>query len=188
MGWSFEHRDKGEMTNREWVEGQYTSGRYEVLDVATKNMVMYVAIKNTETGLVSAEVILTQWTRSTDYFNFGTKGMSESMGPCEDNCPKRILDKLSPLDDLYGPDVPGEEGGRQWAGAWRARAYARLDRPKLSDGDIVTFNETWLKVKTFVVEKRKRTVLFRPIVDGVPSYTRWRIRGWQDLPFEVVTQ
>lgn len=184
MGWSFENREKG-ITNKKWLEGVY-SERFEVVDVATKNMVMYVAIREKATGLVSAEVVLTQWVPN-DYFNFGTKHMSESMGPNEDDCPERIFRLLSPLDDLYGPDDGTGEGSRGWAGSWRERVEARYAKPKLKNGDIVRFNETWLKVKDFIVEKRGRSTLFRPIVDGIPSYSQWRIRRWRDYDYEVVT-
>jgi len=54
---------------------------------------------------------------------FGYKDLDESMGPCEDNCPERILKRLSPL-----PDAPAE--GRdpyEYARAWRARCWANVE-------------------------------------------------------------
>lgn len=49
---------------------------------------------------------------------FGYKDMTESVGPNEHNCPREILQLLSPLADPAGRD--------EWAAGWRAKAWARF--------------------------------------------------------------
>ena len=54
---------------------------------------------------------------SKDYYNFSYKDMDESMGPYESECPKGILDLLSPTDNEY-------------AKQWRARCYENIAKKK----------------------------------------------------------
>ena len=51
------------------------------------------------------------------YFNFAYKDRDETVGPCESDCPKSILDLLTPTDS-------------QWANEWRARCYKNLELKK----------------------------------------------------------
>ena len=68
--------------------------------------------------------------RARDEYDFGYKDMEESMGPCEAHCPKRIIDRASPLRNT----TPGENN---FALNWRERceqnrvlqAAARAMRP-----------------------------------------------------------
>lgn len=79
---------------------------------------------------------------------WGYKDMSETMGPCEVDCPLSVLDAADPIDVVYSdwPDTP--EGGRAWARGWRekVRAYhaekaaSRATAKALKPGDRV-----WLK-------------------------------------------
>lgn len=60
---------------------------------------IYVDLPEEEQS-VSAVVFLTS-TDMKDYFNFSYKDMCESMGPYKYECPKGILDLLSPTDNEY---------------------------------------------------------------------------------------
>lgn len=51
------------------------------------------------------------------YWNFGYKDMDETVGPCECDCPKSILDLLTPTDN-------------EIANMWRERCYRRLEDKK----------------------------------------------------------
>ena len=67
--------------------------------------------------------------RARDGMDFGYKDMSESMGPCEDHCPERILDLLTPADSEY-------------ANEWRERCrayHAKRRTTTLSNGQVITF-------------------------------------------------
>jgi hypothetical protein len=68
-------------------------------------------------------------TKDRDGRNFGVKDMSETMGPCEAECPAKILDLLAPTTSEY-------------ALAWRARSravIARRSRPAPKDSDVIIF-------------------------------------------------
>jgi hypothetical protein len=53
------------------------------------------------------------------------KGMSEEMGPYQNNAPLRVLDALTPTDNATA---------NNWREACRARAVAKAARPKLHAG------------------------------------------------------
>jgi len=132
MGWTFLH--KGAEKPKEFFKREfYTDNeRYkiEVQDYATKGNVAYLAMKctpkpGTETILgdvyqaapdgtyVFGMVVLTA--RRKDYHDFGYKEIEESMGPCESDCPLRILKQLSPIIDT-------SQSCGEWAADWRARS------------------------------------------------------------------
>ena len=97
-------------------------GKYEVLKSAMVGKTYYAAVKKTifatetepESIKVFAAVVLTA-VDNKDYYNFTYKGMDETMGPCECNCPKGILDLLTPTDNEYAND-------------WRKRCYENLKK------------------------------------------------------------
>lgn len=68
---------------------------------------------------------------SKDYHNFSYKDMEESMGPCYYDCPKGILDLLSPTDS-------------EWANNWRTKCRERIEKKnnpnalnKLPEGTVI---------------------------------------------------
>lgn len=63
-----------------------------------------------------AVVFLTS-TDMKDHFNFSYKDMDETCGPCYYDCPKGILDLLSPIDS-------------EWANEWRKKCYERIAEKK----------------------------------------------------------
>lgn len=73
-----------------------------VLKSAMVGSTYYAAVKATKGDFseVHAVVCLTS-TNSRDYFNFSYKDMDETCGPFQYNCPKGILDLLSPTDNEY---------------------------------------------------------------------------------------
>jgi hypothetical protein len=109
-----------------------------VLDGARVRNTVCLAVRSTDkkTGrsFVFAAVILIS---NTKRHGFGYKDMDESMGPCECDCPARIMQLLSPVADL-------PHAG--YAADWRARVAARKDeerrrrkrRTSLRIGSIVT--------------------------------------------------
>ena len=117
-----------------FLEG-LNSGYYEVLKSSIVGSTYYAAVKQLkrcgdedengnfiavdipkEEQRVWGAVFLTS-TNMKDYFNFSYKDMSESMGPCRYECPKGILDLLSPTDNEY-------------ANNWRAKCYANIEKKK----------------------------------------------------------
>lgn len=147
MGWTETHKPKGQKIADFFYEHGVTRWgpdlpfEYKVLDSALVNMsTWYAAIEKVEkaTGVreVFAAVILVKmWKPKTgDYWkhNIIYKDMDETMGPCESQCPERILDLLTPTEHEYAKD-------------WRARCRAYHERrkaiPKLSKGVCMKFGE-----------------------------------------------
>lgn len=172
MGWTFTHREKG-TSNLDWFRDEFTGGGGEIIDMATKGGTAYGAYR-TRTGEVRALVILTRWVPK-DYYNFGYKDMDESMGPGDDDCPKRIFDLLTPLTD----------DDNDWSAEWRARVEKRLNRPKVTKGTRVRWTlESWRGGPYGVCEYlggRGRN-LFRTERGYVVQFT-----GWRNVPYEVIT-
>ena len=165
MGWSFEHRDKG-TSNLEHFRAQWGEG-YDLLDGATVGGVFYGALR-IPGGKVTAVVILTKWV-PRDWFNFGEKSMTESWGPTEARCPERILDMLSPAEELYVGD------SLTWATEWRAacRSYhARVGSVKR--GTVIRHAGT----EYTAVDLRRN--LFRG--NGI----LYRFPHWRTVNFEVI--
>ena len=141
MGWTSYHAthykngkvDRKAECDAYFMEG-LNRGFYDVLKSSMVGSVYYAAVKplkhygkdenGNETILdipmdeqrVWGVVMLTS-TDSKDYFNFSYKDMSESCGPCYYDCPKGILDLLSPTDS-------------EWANNWRAKCREQLEKKK----------------------------------------------------------
>jgi hypothetical protein len=142
MGWLYRHDPIDDpvayLTDQFNYENEHR--RSEVLAAARVGSTVYMAIRSTEkaTGasFVFAAVILISNTRKN---GFGYKDMTESMGPCECACPKRIMRLLSPVEDIPNPSYTAE---------WRARVAAhhaatralRAKRGRLQPGCIVTLD------------------------------------------------
>lgn len=104
--------------------------------------------------------------------------MDESMGPCESDCPARILNQLSPFKD---------ESKHKYAADWRKRCRANLEKTalKLRDGMTVKLPEPLTftdgsKLDTFTVRKNGRK--FRFYNGGMPyRITCWNKRGLTEV-------
>jgi hypothetical protein len=110
----------------------------QVLAAARVANTVYMAIRSTDkasaASYVFAAVILIS---NTKKHGFGYKDMDESMGPCQCDCPDRIMRLLTPISNL--PNLGH-------AADWRARVEARNNakrqqrqrRQSLRVGSIVT--------------------------------------------------
>ena len=140
MGWTTTYKPSY-ITTREFLVDRFTDDGekhcWKVLDVAIKNRrTAYMAIERTskQTGqrIVFAVVCLLQYWPKASYENFGFKDMDESMGPCERDCPERILKLLTPTDSKF-------------AQQWREACWENIRRRKairgLKVGDLVEFEE-----------------------------------------------
>jgi len=191
MGWTFTHREKG-ISNKDWFAREYDGHDYEVLDVASGSLNrnnVYIALR-LPSGKVLAVPCLTRW-RPNDEFNFGWKDMSEDMGPNICDCPQRIMDLLSPIDELF-PDK--DSSSREWAQAWRDRVAAFREKMnnklKLRDDMLVMvpydldFSNFTMEAETpFRVDDAKKKIFSR-------GYDRFRLRrdtiiDLQELPEEA---
>ena len=118
MGWLY--RDEPIDDPLAYLKAKYNydceTHTLETLDGARVGNTVYLAVRSTEkkTGrsFVFAAVILIS---NTKKWGFGYKDMSESMGPCQCDCPDRIMRLLSPLADIPNPGYTAD---------WRARVAA----------------------------------------------------------------
>ena len=149
------------------------------------NRTYYAAVQEMADGVpgtVLAIVCLVRWNpRSHDGHQFGYKDMTETMGPCEADCPAAILDLLSPTDNQYALD-------------WRARCRASLERRarKLADGDRIRLPEPMTftdgnVAQEFVICKRGRRLILRdPDNGGFYRISRFMERDWTIVPVTKV--
>lgn len=97
--------------------------------------------------------------KAKDGYTFGIKEMDESAGPCEQECPARILDLLSPL-----PEAPAEgRDPHEYARGWRQHCRENLSN----------------KAKT-------RKALKAGAIVTTPHPLRWDRQGFECSRFEVV--
>ncbi|KHL24204.1 hypothetical protein PK98_14490 [Croceibacterium mercuriale] len=128
---------------------------------------------------VTAIVCLVRWNpNAADGFIFGYKDMSESMGPCEAECPASVLALLSSSDNPYKLN-------------WRNRCYRnlRLAGRKLDDGAMIRFADPieftdGSKISEFRVRKEGR----RMVLTSLNGYGRYRVGNLMKLAFEIVPE
>lgn len=145
MGWTSYHAThykKGNIDRKAecdayWEEG-LNRGHFEVVKSTIKGSVYYAAVKPLKKCIGKNEkgeyqytdiplseqkifgVVFLTSTDSKDYYNFSYKDMDETVGPCYYDCPKSILDILSPTDSEY-------------AIKWREKCYEQIEKNKNPD-------------------------------------------------------
>lgn len=201
MGSTSCHRAKGQ-THKEWFQQSY-GDKLTILEASqARGGAVYMAVRHEtgeRAGQVFAVVVLTGWSPRS-YYNFWYKDMDESMGPCEDSCPRKILDLLSPLDELYGPPFIGplkqyQSAPGQHAREWRARCEANLARkaarPKIVKGTRIRLAEPLRFTNggeyqnfTFTGKGTQFEVEGATNAYGYPLVVR--IRKWRERDFTVL--
>lgn len=127
MGWleyRAEHYKNGKVDRKAEMDSKYNwedeSRKVEVLKSSMVGSTYYAAVKsfNKTNGYecVTAAICLTS-TNNKDYYNFAYKGMDESCGPYRYDCPKGILDLLTPTENEYARE-------------WRKACYENLAKKK----------------------------------------------------------
>lgn len=173
MGWLYMQSLKGHAGPRQYLDAQFTFARPEatskVLRSALVGMrVYYAAVEQIRVaageGEVWAAICLVRYNpRDPEGYIFGYKSMEESMGPHECECPKSILDLLTPTDAEYA---------RQWRARCLEAAAARRARaakPKPRAGQVIVFDEplafsdgrSFDRLEVVANPSSHRTVLFR---------------------------
>lgn len=124
MGWLFMYGLDGHYGPRQYLDAQLTHERAtcnsRVLRSALVRMrVYYAAVESVSTDGkrdVWAAVCLVKYNpRDREGLIFGYKDMSEDIGPCEAECPKEILDLLTPTES-------------KWANEWRDRCRKSIEQ------------------------------------------------------------
>ena len=189
MGWLFMPSLGGHQGPREYLDDQLTTDRQglhsKVLRSALVRMrTYYAAVEVVEDGKareVWACVCLVKYNpRDKEGYIFGYKSMSESMGPCERECPVAVLDLLTPAENDYA---------LAWRRDCREAAARRASKPKLRHGDVIAFaapirfadGRTHQRLKVDVNPRLNRRIRFRSL-DGLSFY---RISGLKTLDYSV---
>lgn len=133
MGWTFFHREPGQTNEAVFQHELATSGTIVVSGNSGKTF--YCAFKPNDKPYVLALVFLTA--SKKDYFNFGYKDMDEGMGPVESECPAKVLDALSPIDEIY--TGISAECATRWRERCRAALARKQARGKLAAGNKLVF-------------------------------------------------
>lgn len=158
MGWTFYHAthykngqiDRKAECDAYWEEG-LNRGHFKVVKSAMHGRVYYAAVKKLVKSSGMAEdgkfiyesipeneqktvaIIFLTSTKTKDYYNFGYKDMDETMMPYYYDCPKSVLDVLSPTDD---------DSANEWRKYCRERIEKAKDGKSLSKlpiGSIIRF-------------------------------------------------
>jgi hypothetical protein len=151
----------------------------QTLDGARFSNTVYLAVKSTDKkttrSFVFAAVILISNTKKD---GFGYKDMSESIGPCQCDCPQRIMRLLSPIADIPRPGYTAD-----WRARVAARRIERRQRQQLRNslhvGSLVTlpsptrFSGGITASQFRVAYFRRRTPIFEAI-DAPGFYCRLR--------------
>lgn len=169
MGWLYMYEPRegrkayldNQMTwTRESLTGDLVKSR--VLDSGIVRFRTYYAaveqvIDNDPSTRTVFAVVCLLSTRPHDRLQFGYKDMDETMGPCESECPERILKLLTSTDS-------------KWANAWRKRCWELVDqrkwRKKLKPGDLFLFHDRTYKL----VEKTAYMMLVTEPSETVGMY------------------
>jgi len=164
MGWTFLHRDKGAVSDREFFEREFRP--YPILDMSKTGFTLYFMMEDPKTKDRFAFVVMTRWRRN-DWYNFGFKEIEETCGPIDHDCPDRILDRLTPTDS-------------KWANEWREKCRERnKGKVRLEKGAIVETKEPIIfrgggQCQRFVVLDAKRRI-FKDANDK-GDYPYWKCR------------
>lgn len=156
-----------------WDDSHKVIGKFEVLKSAMVGSTYYAAVKKTkfatetepEQSYVFGAVCLTS-TNMKDYYNFAYKDMDESCGPCHCDCPKGILDLLSPTDN-------------EWANQWRKACYESLAKKRSTNGfnklPVGTVIKVIMPFDTNYFNKGQEVILHKCIKWG-SNRTEWLTR------------
>ena len=187
MGWLYMTRSRmgGHLTAKSYLDAQLTyereiEGKTEGLCVLAssclRNQVYYAAVKpygGADTAAF-AVVCLVRWNpRDKEGLIFGYKDMTENAGPCEAECPARILALLDPTDS-------------ENAIGWRRRCLATISRRgrRLIDGDRIRMASEIAftdghAARDFIIHRHQRQTYVRSIDNGQLYRVRWLMdRAW----------
>ena len=173
MGWLYQKQKLRHETPVQYFKRELTFSKGDVsatvLDAAAARGTVYAAVRNQDrragTDYVFCAVILF---KNTERDGFVYKTMRESMGPCEVDCPDRIMRLLSPVEQIPNPSYTSD---------WRARVAAAKTKRKTTEdlvaqlkhgvtikvGYELTFAQSGIRADTFrFLFRHKRTLVFEP--------------------------
>lgn len=174
MGWLFHNDRLRSQTPAEYITQHFSSEtdthKAIVLATATVHRTIYGAIRNEiKTSSVAYVFCGVFLFKNNKRDGFGYKDIDETMGPCEVDCPDRIMRLLSPVEDIPNPGY-AEQWRAEVAAAKQRRAKARKQAKSFSPGDTIRlshpahFPKSGIAADTFkFIEYRKSTPIFHPV-------------------------
>lgn len=163
MGWTsvsereLNGRKAGDI--KDFIIYQYERyGNIKVVSYAKKESTIYMALTITNEnhvnfGEIVGEVVLTSFHDGEFYWN----SMGETMGPCKTECPKRIINQLSPTDNEYALN-------------WRKACLQHANKRKPKHGDIIEIPKSmtgcFINEKELLQANRKVVMLQIPLKRG----------------------
>lgn len=146
MGWTYSHSWNSSSAMRDELRAMLIRNGHTIVKDAlvAYGRRYYAAVKANDSGDISIFVALINGDKKDGDWAFGYKDMSESMGPCEVDCPLSVLDAADPVEKLYEGD------SLEWATEWRAKVRAfwatkrasRETTKSVKVGDKVWFRNT----------------------------------------------
>lgn len=118
------------------------------------------------------------------------------MGPCEDQCPERILKQLSPIEEM-GLHPESAEYATKWREACWANVAKRKTAKAAKEGSIIKFASPITFTNGFEHDRFQLTLdgrkeRFFPVFErgmnryAIPGgYIRYRITNWKHKNFEI---
>jgi hypothetical protein len=168
----FRAHDDGSVTDRRVVASS-----------CLNNRTYYAAVHdNGAAGDIYAIICLVRWNpRASDGFVFSYKDMDETMGPCEAECPERILRLLTPTTHEHAIDWR-----RRCADNLQLRARPIIDGMRIKLPAPMTFSNGYVG-DDFVVTKRGSSITLRP-TDGQGYYCirNFRTKAWSPVTTTTV--
>lgn len=178
MGWLYMQSLDGYSGPRQDLDAQFTCQRGDVTMKVLRSALVrmrtyyaaleYARLATGERSVVGIVCLVRYNPRDHEGYIFGYKDMEESMGPCESECPERILDLLTPTDNQYA--IEWRARCRQNAAARRAIARKPTPRP----GQTIIFEQPVLfcdgrtldRFEVVANPRSHRTALFRSTETG----------------------
>lgn len=176
MGWTSTNR-AAMMSTRAFLENEFPTMLGECGEIVASGMdgsTFYAAVRQKDSGEVWALVVLTQ--RSSGYYNFSYKEMSESMGPNEVGAPAKVLDALTPTEDQYA---------LEWRQECREQLAKRAAAKKVKAGTVIEFEQP---VKFSDGFEYSRFVFEGGNVFQAKGGPRVRFTGWRKRKWSIVEE
>ncbi len=194
MGWLYMQSLKGHYGPRQYLDAQFTFTRPELTSKVLRSALIgmriyYAAIEHVrhekDDRTVFAVVCIVRYNpRDREGYIFGYKGMDETVGSNESDCPEAILNLLTPTEYPYA---------QAWRTRCRENAAARralYSKPSPRPGQTIVFDQALSfsdgrsldRFEVVANPRSHRTMLFRaPETGGLYRITNVKKRAYRLL-------
>lgn len=168
----------------------HLDGPFDIVACASYRMTFY-AVVSLENGLTAC-ICPYHWMPSGyDNFEYSIYWERDDY-PYKIACPLRLLDPLSPVEELFPDNIRSQEKATSWRTRCRERAAKLAAKPRVRSGDIVVFARQLTStegqpLKDLVFDSGSS---FHPLADPYSHYhiRKWRERDWTVIPHEELEQ